>query len=445
MKRSLLRVTAVVGGAVLLLAGAGIGVGESLADHNGKSSTTPVLKSADGAAPAGSDALATAIAGLQAGLKTDPTNAANWASLGLYYVQQAKITVNPAYYPKADGALATSLRLQPVENFLADGGMAALTAARHDFVAAQGWAQKGLAVDPYNSTLYGALDDADTQLGLYPQAFAAVQKMLNVRPGTPSFSRAEYVFELQGDIPAARGAMQKALEAAPTPADAAFAYTYLGQLDFDNGDPKGALTEVAKGAKADPTYSALLAVRAKAEAALGQTSAAISDYAQLVNDVPQPEYVVEYGELLQSLGRTADANAQYQVFLAEEKLFESNGVALDTDPTLFYADHGDPATALRYGEAGIKIRPFIEMDDALAWALHVNHRDTDALAYEQRAMALGTRNALFRFHLGMIDLALGDRAAARTALTAALALNPHFNPLLAPEAQKTLASLGGPS
>ncbi len=57
-------------------------------------------------------------------------------------------------------------------------------------------------------------------------------------------------------------------------------------------------------------------------------------------------------------------------------------------------------------------------------------------------MALGTRNALFHFHAGMIELVLGDRGQARTDLRQALAINPHFSPLHEPQARQALAGLG---
>jgi tetratricopeptide (TPR) repeat protein len=126
-----------------------------------------------------------------------------------------------------------------------------------------------------------------------------------------------------------------------------------------------------------------------------------------------------------------------------QKLFESNGVALDVDPVLFQADHGDRRLALQYAEAGQRIRPFIEMDDAYAWALHVNGRDAEALQSSKRALALGTRNALFHFHAGMIQRSLGDAGAARAHLTEALEINPHFSPLLAPAARQALDQLDG--
>jgi tetratricopeptide (TPR) repeat protein len=387
------------------------------------------------------DPIGADIAKQQDTVRATPANYGAWASLGLDYVQQAKITVDPSYYPKAEAVLKKSLSINTSSNFEAMAGEAALKAAEHDFTGALSWARRGLKLNPYNANLYGSLNDALTQLGRYPEAFAAAQKMNDLQPGVAAFTRAEYVFELRGDISNARLAMRQALASSTAPADKAFAYYYLGELSFNAGDPKTDLTLCETGLTIDPSYYPLIQGKARAEAALGRTDAATRDYAAVVNAVPQPEYVVEYGEYLQSLGRMKEAQQQYTVFDTENKLFQANGVTLDTDPTLFYANHGNPALALKYGKVGIRIRPFIEMDDAYAWALHVNHRDAEALVWEKKAMALGTRNALFRYHAGMIHKALGNKTQAKAELTEALAINPHFNPLAAPLARTALAGL----
>jgi tetratricopeptide (TPR) repeat protein len=398
---------------------------------------------AAGVSPSGADPLGADIAGIQAQLAITPNNADAWASLGLDYVQEAKNTVNPLYYPKAEGALARSLQLAPTGNAPGLAGMAALRAAQHRFTDALALAQQAQAIDPDNPTISGTLADAYTQLGRYADAQAAVQHMLDLHPSTPAYTRAEYVYELAGHVDQARDMLDEALTDASAPSDVAFCRYYLAELAFNSGDPAEALHQIQLGSQADPRYPDLLEGQAKAEAALGQTDAAIADYTQVVANVPLPQYVIEAGEYLQSIGRTADAQRDYKLFDAENSLFTSNGVALDTDPTLFYADHGDPALALKYGQAGIAIRPFLEMDDAYGWALHVNHRDAEALTWANKAAATGMRNALFAFHKGMIENALGDTAAARADLAAALAINPHFNPLHAPEAQTALAALGG--
>jgi tetratricopeptide (TPR) repeat protein len=435
-------VVAVIGLALALSAVTGVAVGRSPDSPTGSSAGSRPAGSP--VAAAGGDALAREITRLQDALRRQPQDYAGWAALGLDYVAQAKISVDPSYYPKADGALARSLSINSTENFAAMAGMAALKAGEHDFAAARTWAQRGLALNPHNATLYGALNDAETQLGHYDEAAHAAQQMNNLQPGVPAFARASYVFELHGDLPNARATMARALADAATPADRAFAHYYVGELAFSSGDPSTALAENEAGLAADPTSAACRQGRARAEAALGNSDAAVRDYLQVVSEVPQPQYLIEVGELLQSLGREREAQQQYAVFGSEVALFQANGVTLDTDPTLFYADHGDPQLALQFGAAGLAIRPFLEMEDAFAWALHVNGRDPEALAHEHAAMALGTRNALFYFHAGMIEKSLRQSAAAVTDLTTALAINPHFSPYQVPVAHRALIELGAP-
>jgi Flp pilus assembly protein TadD len=67
-------------------------------------------------------------------------------------------------------------------------------------------------------------------------------------------------------------------------------------------------------------------------------------------------------------------------------------------------------------------------------ALARNGRCGEALRYSERALRLGTRDALKYFHRGMIERCLGHRPEARTWFRRALALNPHFSVLWAPVA-----------
>jgi Flp pilus assembly protein TadD len=124
-------------------------------------------------------------------------------------------------------------------------------------------------------------------------------------------------------------------------------------------------------------------------------------------------------------------------------LAKASGVATDLETALFAADHGDKAQALRAAQAEWARRHSVHVADALAWALHVNGRDAEALGYAKLANGLGYRSALFRYHLGMIEKSLGRTADARRDLAAALRLNPDFSFLHAPRAKAALASLGG--
>ncbi len=444
MQRRTTLLLAGLGLAVVLFAAATFGLTRGGSSRNGATAATDVVVApgvADSIRTAGGASLDDLIANLQARLQTTPKDHVAWATLGIAYVQQAKITVNPDYYPKAEGALQRSLDLGVADNYLVYAGLSALASARHDFARAKDFAEQGLTINSYNALLYGALSDAEVQLGNYDSAFSAVQKMVDLSPDAASLSRASYTWELRGDIPKATALMRRALDDALTASDRAFANVYLGELAFNAGDPTAALQYAIDALAASPDDPAALAGRAKAEAALGQYETALDHYAAVIERAPDPTYVIEYGELLQFLGRDDEAKVQYELFDTVQQLFSANGVEPDAGPTLFIANHGDPTEALADAEAGIRTRPFIVMHDAYAWALHRNGRDDEALVEAAKAMQLGTPNALFHYHAGMIRYSLGDLAGARDDLTTALSINPFFNILDAPFAQKALAEI----
>lgn len=380
--------------------------------------------------------------GLQERLRQVPEDDGAWASLGLAYIDKAKATANPEYYPKAEGALQRSLALRNADNFVAAAGMAALANARHDFAAGREWARRGLDINPSSATLHGTLADAETQLGHYPEAFEATQRMVDISPDAASLARVSYTWELRGDLEQARALMGRALDNALTPTQQAFARYHLGDLALVAGDPAGALAHYEAGLRTEPSYAPLLEGRARAKAAVGRSEDALADLADAVSRMPEPAYVLLYGELLESLGRTAEADQQYELFRAEQRLFEANGVVVDVEAALFEADHGDPQRAVAVAEWGLRSRPFMDMQDAYGWALHRAGRHEEALAAVTRARALGTKNPLFEFHAGMIQRSLGDVGAARTHLSAALAMNPAFHPLHSATAVAALAEMG---
>ena len=441
-RRILLTATAaIVGAAALFFASA---LGPVHHDH-ASPVIGPVVGSASAAEPRlpAGGTLDDLITRLQTRLTNVPDDHVSWATLGLAYVQQARVTVDPTLYAKADGALAESIRLDDTTNFTAYAGLSALASGRHDFAGARTYAQRGLEIDPYSSILYGALGDAELQLGNYDAAFAAIQRMVDLSPDTSSLSRASYTWELRGDTAQAASLMERALEDAPTAVDRAFALVQLGGLAFDQGDPNGALDRYNAALAEFPDDIAALAGKAKAEAALGQVETAIDHYAAVVERAPEPSYILEYARLLESLGRTDLAADQYAVFETTQQLFAANGVEPDATATLYDADRGDAQRAMVDAEAGVTTRPFLAMQDARAWALHSAGRDAEARIASDAARSLGTRSALFSFHAGMISYALGDLQRAHDELTAALTINPYFDPLSAPIARQTLTEIGG--
>lgn len=441
MTRWILRPAAVLALALVLLLGAAVALTRSSPDQVDAGRPVAVVVAGT---PAGAD-LTTTINGLQDRLRRLPQDWQAMASLGAAYVQQAVTTADPSYYAKAEAVLNDSLTQQPDGNDPAVTGQAALAASRHDFPAARGLAQRAVDINPYSASAYGVLTDALVELGDYDAAFASLQRMLDLRPAVPAYSRASYSFELRGNIPAARSALEQALRIAVDPADAAFAHRYLGELAFTQGDLDEAERQFAEGLRRSPSYTPLLVGRARVHAARGETDAAIADYTEAVGRLPEPGFLTELGELYDALGRTEEAQEQYDVVRATQSLLEAAGVDLDLEQTLFLADHGDAEQALAAASAAWRTRKSVQAADAYAWALHVSGQPQQALEMAEQAQRLGTRSALFDYHRGMIQQAAGDDRGARRSLTRALETNPHFSPLHARSAEAALAELGGPA
>lgn len=401
-----------------------------------------VAAAPDGSSSAG--ALTGSIEAAQQRLQDVPDDWETWAGLGSAYVEQARVTADPSYYPRAEGALRTSLELHGQDNFQALTGMGALANARHEFATAADYARQSQAVNPAGATSWGVLADALVQLGDYDGATAAVQQMLDLRPGLPSFTRAAYDLELHGRTDEARTLLRQSLDSATSPSDTAFCRTYLGQLAFTLGDLDTAAREYQAGLATSPDDPGLLLGQARVAAAQDRTDAAVAGYQRVVDLRPLPEYLVEYGQLLDSLGRTDEANAQYDLFATAQQLFASNGVQDSLTGALLAADRGAGEQAVVLAQQEWALRQNIDAADALGWALHVAGRDAEALPYAQQATAQGTRNAGFLYHRGVIEQALGMDAEARATLTAALATNPYFSPVFALRARQALSALGGP-
>ncbi|WP_250279561.1 tetratricopeptide repeat protein [Frankia sp. Cppng1_Ct_nod] len=433
------RTAAALAVTVTVAIGLVVGVGVLGGSGGSTKSAAPAAGPADNQ-PA-RDAVFRAIAQTQQHLRDTPGDWTAWAQLGAAYVQQARLTADPTYYQKADGALARSLAIRPDGNALALTGQAALAAARHDFASALRLADDAIALDPDGADGYGVRTDALVELGRYDEAWSALQRMVDLRPGVASFTRASYSWELRGDTDAAEGILRRALADAAIPADAAYAQYYLGELAWNRGDVDAAAACYTAGLVQDPSYLPLLAGRAKVEAARGQDGQAVADYQSVVTQLPQPSFVVEYGEFLEAIGRPAEAKAQFDLSRTEDQLLRAQGVDVDLDLALYEADHEDPEVALRAASAEFAKRQSIFVADAYAWALHVAGRDAEALPYARSALRLGTRNALLRYHLGVIEAAAGRPAQAIGDLRAALALNPHFSAYHVPRAKALLADL----
>jgi len=429
---TLRRPTVLLGIALLV-----VGIAASLVSwrHSGgdpasTSSRTPT--SASASAPPVVDAGASSpqqrVVRLQAIVAKTPADWKSLAGLGSAYVAEAAVTGDPALYPRAEESVKRSLKVRPKDNLPATIAQSSLSAARHTFPRALLWARRAHSLAPSNPDVDAVLGDAQLELGRYDEAFATFQRMIDLRPDLPSYSRISYARELQGDIDGAVAAMTSAQSAGGSATDGSFAAFHLGELEWNRGNSEAAVTHYREALRLDPTSVRAQAALARSAFFAGDTKAAIRQYRLVVERFPLPQYVAELADIYTVTNQPRLAKEQLDLLAAQRQLFQNAGVSVDADFALINANNDIKLkSSLAAMQSEWKQRKSIFVADALAWLLQKNGRSEEALRFSDQALKLDTRNALFYFHRSEIHRSLGDEEAARRDRAEAESINPHFS------------------
>ncbi|MFN2470840.1 MAG: tetratricopeptide repeat protein [Gaiellaceae bacterium] len=374
---------------------------------------------------------------LQAQVRARPDDARSLARLGLAYEQRARETADSAYLTKADGVLRRALRLAP-RRPEATIGLGSLALSRHDFRRALALGRRARVLAPEAAEPYAIAGDALVELGRYDEAFATFDELAADAPGVAAYARIAYGRELLGNRRGAIEAMKLAATSAlGRPEASAWTRVELGKLLFGSGQLGAAARSYRAALRVFPGYPYALDALAHVEAASGRYRRAASLARRAVAAVPLPQFITTLGDVLWVSDRRAQARERYALVGAVERLLRANGVRADLEIAQFYADHGVRLPhALRLARKARAAQPGIEGDDVLAWTLARNGRCGDALHWSQRALRLGTQDAVKLFHRGMIERCAGHQAESRRWLRRALSLNPHFSLLWSPVARR---------
>ena len=357
------------------------------------------------------------IAALEESIRQNPPNAAAATRLGQAYLQKARATIDPMYLNRAEALFKRALELDS-RDFQAIVGLGSICLSRHEFRDAITWGERGLAINPWSSELYGILGDANVELGDYSRAVQFFQKMVDLKPQLSSYSRVSYLRELHGDLPGAIDAMRMAVSAGgPQRENTAWARVHLGNLLINSRDYGSAQREYEAALTDFPNYSHAFAGLGNLRIAQGRERDALDLYI---------------------------ANREYALIQEIERFNRANGKDTEPEIILFAADHADQTEigeVLASARRQFERQPNVKMADALAWCLYKAHQSGSAKTAVQQALALGTADPLMLYHAGMIHLSLGEREKARAYLTRALAINRHFSIRHAAEAIHVLESL----
>lgn len=382
------------------------------------------------------------IAELQGRIARTPALAENYTLLGTVYLQKARESGDPAYYSLADSVLNRSLQLDPesTDTLVALGGLAI---TRHQFEDGLALGQRALSLGAHDTAVYGVINDAQVQLGRYDEAFATAQAMEDLRPDLSSYTRVSYLRELQGDLPGAIEVMRQAVDAGAIGSEGrAWAEVQVGTLYFNSGDLAAAEGEYRRALYERPGYLHARAGLASIKAAEGDFAQAAALYDAVVKTMPLPQYVIALADVHRAAGNEDEAAKAEALVRVEDRLQRANGMVTDAEMALFAADHDlDLPGALQRAQLAVSARPNFFAEDVLAWALYKNDGYEAAQAASDRALQLGWRDSLARYHAGMIAVKLGQTERARTYLAEALTQNPSFSLRYAAEAKRTLQDL----
>ncbi|MFG2113143.1 tetratricopeptide repeat protein [Streptomyces sp. NPDC048718] len=399
-------------------------------------------RAAEAGAPAALPDLAALIGDRERWVAGHPGDDTSWALLGTAYAERGLRRADPADFTRAERALKRSLTVRPAArgNLDAQAGLAALANARGDWAAGRQWGERVRAAAPKRWSVYPVLIDAYDGLGDYKAARRAGETLTELHGGSAAgAARSAALYRVRGWREDAGAAALDAVALAETPAQKADALSGAGDLAGERGEPAEALARYGAALELVADHGPSLAGQARAKAALGRTAEALRDWRAAVARLPLPEYVLEAGELAEALGRDAEAEASYR------RLRTGAWVRAEVTLGRLEADHGDPARAVRgLRAAWARGHRSLEVADALGWALLRAGEPKEALPYAKRATEEGLRSALFSYHRGEIERALGESGAARRHLSEALRTDPEFSPLFAPRAREALAELGEP-
>lgn len=369
-----------------------------------------------------------------------PDSPNGYVDLAVVYMKQARRTGDFSLNAIAAEQVGRALELSP-NDIPARKLDASLHLAHHRFAQAIDAAEKLRADVPSDPYVYGVLSDANVELGNYDKAVEMAQKMVDLKPGTASYSRVAQLRSLYGDH---QGAVEMFRQAARStdPNEKETQSWCLVQL----GDEYWKVGEFAEAEKIYdealqnlPGYFLALVSKGRVRASVGDYSTAEQLLTEVQTGLPNANAILLLGDIYTLRGESEKAEREYEQFDAiQSKL----GSAADHKRLVIsLADRGRIDEALTMARNEYATEKSVHSADLMAWALYRAGRSSEATPYIREATRLNTVDARLLFHEGMIAKANGDRFEAKRLLAKALKQNPAFDLVHADEARRAVADL----
>ena len=372
-------------------------------------------------------------------LKKNPEDLKQYLSLATLFILEGRITGDGSYYSNSALLMLNKVIDNPASNndqlFEAFSLKSAVLLNMHQFIDAQVMAKKAVALNGYNSGIYGALVDADVELGLYDSAVANCDKMLSLRPDLRSYSRASYLRQIHGDNRGAIEAMKLAVEAGlPGAEQTEWARVTMGDLFMNIGsiDTAEILYKMSLVYRTNYPYAQM--GMAKVAKTRKQYDSAIVHIEKDIKVMSDPSFIAALadiyelkGEQVKAMTIRKDVLKGIKEGLDEEKENELKHNA-NRELAQAYLNTGDIQSAYKYAKADIEMRPNnIDANELMAWILFLKKDYANAKNYAGKMLLKNTQNANSIYKAAAIYAAAGEVSKAAMLKKQALQLSPYID------------------
>jgi tetratricopeptide (TPR) repeat protein len=382
----------------------------------------------------------TEIAKAQAEIDRSPDLALGYTNLAMVYMKESRKTGDFTLNENAAEAVARALAISPAD-VPARKLAASLDLAHHRFAEAATAANKLAEEFPSDSFAYGVLTDAYTETGDYEKAIESAQRMVDLKPGTASYSRVAQLRSLHGDHDGAIEMFAAATRSSdPTDKETrGWCLVQLGDEYWKHGKYGDAEKAYDEALQVFPDYFLAMVSKGRVRASVGDYGSAEKILIDVQKNIPNANAMLILAEIYSLRGNPAAAD---QIFAEFDALQEKLGDAADHRTLgLSWADRQNIPPARALAEKEYAAEKSVYSADLLAWALYRSGDSKSAKRYMGEALRLNTKDAMLLFHAGMIAKGNKEFAEAKRLLAAALKLNAGFSIMRAEEARKALAEL----
>lgn len=330
-----------------------------------------------------------------------PNSADAYNQLASAYMQKARETADFSFNAHADAAITRSLAVEP-DNYDGLKLRTKLQLTYHRFAEALETTHHMQTFRNDDHDVWGQITDALVELGDYPGAVKAAQKMVDLRPDSSSYARVSYLRSLHGDSQGAIGAMTAALKATNPndPEGIAWCHVQIGNELMNAGKREEAEREFDTALVIFPNHSLALQSKARARVAAGDLHGAVAIYEREPNSADAAQAL---GDIFTKLGQVDAAKAAYQKF----DTLERENAALERSwrhMINFWLDHNQNlAESLRLASTEYESRKDIFTCDSLAWALFKNGRVAEAKRVIKEALRTGSKDLRINEHAALIN------------------------------------------